>query len=116
MYRLKTLQYSLICSLLAACAVIICVPFRIVPSLYAALFVFLVLIPYAALIAYNVHVMRHSLIEFRRAVYDWRLSHLSRHEKCRSLPTRSIFVLCTAAMQKSSGINPDRAGPSAVCA
>ena len=114
MNGLKILQYTFVATAVTATALVVCVPFRAVPSLYAAVFVVFVLIPQAAAIAYQLYDIRQRYLAYNSAVEDWRLSRLSRTDRHYRRTAMIIVTLCTIASQKSTGINPNRAGPTAV--
>ena len=111
MSKLKMMQYSLLCTTLIGTALFAGVTFDIVPSLYAALYVLVALIPQVLAFIMQLGAVKQKYAAYKAAcqAYQSLQKHKEIPQKGFLLALRDDFHLVAA--RKGRGINPNRAGP-----
>lgn len=116
MRKLKIMQTGLFFTAVIATVLFVCVPLDIVPVLYAVLYVLFVLAPQIVAIIFQFKIVKHNIIEHKKALDEWRENEFDKAKHDVRLPVIFADALHTIAELKSMGIHPNRAGPFKVFA
>ena len=112
MRKLKIMQAALWFTAVITTVLFVCVPFDLIPALY----VLLVLAPQAVAIIFQIKIVKHNIIEHKKALDEWRENEFDKAKHDVRLPVIFADALHTIAELKSMGIHPNRAGPLGVFA
>ena len=107
------MQIGFLFTAVIATVLFVCVPFDIIPALYAVLYVLFVLAPQVVVLLLQLHKIKKKYISMVCDILK------GQHDKSPKKPLCAEFIsvyTSTHAMLKSQGINPNRAGPGTVYA
>ena len=116
MRKLKIMWMWLFLTSVITTVLFVCVPLDIVPVLYAVLYVLFVLAPQIVAIIFQIKIVKHNIIEHKKALDDYYGYEFDKEKHDVRLPIIFADALNTIAELKSMGIHPNRAGPFRVFA
>ena len=116
MTKRKILQCSLWLTALLATVFFFNAPILRIPLYRAVLFWLLVLLPQAVAIIFQIKIVKHHIIEHKKALDDYYGYEFDKEKRNVRRPAIFADALHTIAELKSMGIHPNRAGPLGVFA